>query len=233
MLQSGDLIFASSLAIIILIIASLLRQPNPDSVPPRHIPSPSQSPAKVFSSAITTQLPYNEDVLVALINELYSLYILLAYLKPSDVVHPDPATSRHNINRTLCNSLGLDSSVISLMERIPYMNSSHTDPSPRRGLDNYPTFLFPRSRAYSFLNDQDIIESRDPEYDGVNPLRPNYLLSHDIALSRNLRDGMSLVLDTKASLFLLLIMSYISEDKLMNLHRYSTDARQRRWPRIR
>ena len=60
--------------------------------------------------------------------------------------------------------------------------------------------------AYSFLRDGDILESRDPENLAPRPgekseLRLDYILPHDVALSHNLRDGMTLVLDTKDSTF--------------------------------
>jgi hypothetical protein len=51
-----------------------------------------------------------------------------------------------------------------------------------------------------FLCGDDIIKSRDPESDGVEGVRLNYLLGHDVALSHCFRDGMILVLDTKASM---------------------------------
>ena len=60
-------------------------------------------------------------------------------------------------------------------------------------------YVFPGSMAYSFLRDDDIVESRDPENGGVGGVRLNYLRSHDVALSHCLRDGMILILDTKAS----------------------------------
>ena len=86
------------------------------------------------------------------------------------------------------------------------MNGQYTNFETREGLDEdvstYGCFLFPGSSTYSFLRDQDIIESRDPEYDGEESLKLDYLLSHDVGLAPNLRDGMTLMLDMKASLFL-------------------------------
>lgn len=90
------------------------------------------------------------------------------------------------------------------MKRIPYIDGPYEDVQNVEGFDegasSYGCHLFPGSRGYSFLRDDDIVEIRDPENDGVEGVRLNHLLSHDVALSHCLRDGMSLVLDTNASM---------------------------------
>lgn len=211
MVQFEDLVFASSLGIILIALTTLIQQPNPNPNPNqprlRHSPPPLPAQAKSFPPAVNIQSAYNEDTIITLLTELYSLYVRLAYLSPSDIVYPNPITGRYHINRSLCNSIGIDQSVISLMERMPYMDGPHRELETREELNkdarSHGNFLFPGSRAYSFLRDHDIKESRDPQCNGDNP-RLDYLLGHDIALSTNLRDGMILILDTKASVYLFL-----------------------------
>lgn len=151
---------------------------------------------------MSTTSPYNEATIVSLIKEHYSLLISLSYLRASQIVNPPP--SDHVINEKLCNSLGLDAAVISLMKKIPYIDGPYSDGKLDEDASAYGCLLFPGSwtgsMAYSFLRDDDIMESRDPEATGTRGYRLNYLLSHDVALAHNLRDGMTLVLDTKASM---------------------------------
>lgn len=145
---------------------------------------------------------YNEAIIVSLLKEYYALLISLAYLHASQVINPPP--SDHAINESLCNQLGLDPAVTSLMKKIPYIDGPYSDGEFDEDASAYGCILFPGSwrgsRAYSFLRDDDIVESRDPEADGTEGVRLNYLLSHDVALAHNLRDGMTLVLDTKGSM---------------------------------
>lgn len=153
---------------------------------------------------MSTTSPYNEATIVSLIEEYYSLLLSLSYLRASQIVNPPP--SDHLINEKLCNSLGLDTAVISLMKKIPYIDGpySASDGELDEEASAYGCLLFPGSwtgsLAYSFLRDDDILESRDPYATGTQGYRLNYLLSHDVALAHNLRDGMTLVLDTKASM---------------------------------
>jgi hypothetical protein len=150
-------------------------------------------------------LAWTEETIVSLISEFYSLLVSLAYLRPSQVIYP-PLGTGHNINEELCNSINLDIAVISLMKRIPYIDGSYEDFQKLEKLDKeasvYGCHLFPGSMGYSFLRSSDILESRNPENDAVGGVFVNHLLSHDVTLSHsNLmrRDGMYLVLDTKAS----------------------------------
>lgn len=151
---------------------------------------------------MSTESSYNEATIVSLLEEYYSLLVSLSYLHASQVINPP--TSGHEINESLCNQLGLEAAVISLIKKIPYIDGPYSDGELDEDASAYGCMLFPGSwcgaRAYSFLRDHDIIESRDPEADGTEGVRLNYLLSHDIALAHNLRDGMTLVLDTKASM---------------------------------
>jgi hypothetical protein len=203
MLESpGEILFGASLGIIAIILTKMLQQlaHQPPARPPRSPPSPSPPSSPLLSP---TGMLYNEQIIVSLLNEFYSLLVSLAYLRPSQIINPPPGTG-HNINEKLCNSLNIDVAVISLMKRIPYIDGPYEDVQKLEGFDEeasaYGCHLFPGSMGYSFLRGHDIVESRDPENDGVEGVRLNYLLSHDVALSHCLRDGMILVVDTKASM---------------------------------
>lgn len=181
----GEILFASFLGIIILISIILIQQPDPPRYQdqPRRTPSPSPPPSPILN---TINTPYNETEIASLLTELYELLVKLAYIPHEAVTWPPE--SGHEINEELCTQLGMDAAVISLMKRIPYVNSD----------EGYGLHLFPRSEADSFLRDDDILESRDPENFSTE-LRLYYILPHDIALSHNMCDGMTLVLDTKAN----------------------------------
>lgn len=199
-----EIISAAAIGLVLLVLIRLLQQPAYEPLPqPPQVPSSSLSPSPLLPP---TSMPYNEEITVDLITEWYSLLISLAYLYPTQVIYPP-----HNINERLCKSLGIDDVVISLMKKIPYIDGPYVDVQKREGLDEgetvYGYHLFPSSMGYSFLRDDDIVESRDPENGGVRGVRLNYLLSHDVALSHCLRDGMILILDTKASMSLAVIPS--------------------------
>lgn len=170
---------------------------------------------------MSTRSPYIEATIVSLIKEYYSLLIALSYIRPSQIINPPP--SNHMINESICNQLGLDAAVISLMKKLPYIDGPYSDGELDEEASAYGCMLFPGSRAYSFLRDHDIIESRDPEADGTEGVRLYYLLSHDLALAHNLRDGMTLVLDTKASMTFRL---GLGKKKLMHIDRHREDVGQ-------
>lgn len=202
MLKSpGEILFAAFIGIFAIFLTKMLQQSAHES-PPRPPRSPSPSPPSSHLLSPTGSL-YNEETIVSLINEFYSLLVSLAYLRPSQIIYPPPGTG-HNIHEKLCNSLNIDVAVISLMKKIPYVDGPYEGVQKLEGFDEeasaYGCYLFPGSRGYSFLRGDDIVDSRDPENDGVEGVRLNYLLSHDVALSHCLRDGMILVLDTKASM---------------------------------
>jgi hypothetical protein len=96
----------------------------------------------------------------------------------------------------------------------------------------YGCHSFPGSRGYSFLRGDDIVESRDPENDGVEGARLNYLLSHDVALSHCLRDGMILVLDTKTSMLPLKLLILLWHE-LMEICRHGEGTEKQFWSGLR
>jgi len=210
----GEITFACFLGIIMIVATFLIQQPDPPQYPatPRQQALEPTPPPSPILNTIST--PYNEAEIVSLITELYELLVKVAYLDNGQVTWP-PFDSGHLINVDLCKQLGLDAAVISLMKKIPYVDSreqEEDDVIERPDLHGF--HLFPRSMAYSFLRDDDITESRDPENLPPRPgekseLRLDYILPHDIALSHNLRDGMTLVLDTKDSMFNLLYSNQV------------------------
>lgn len=203
----ADVAFAAAISLVLLVLIHLLQQPAHEPPPePPLAPSSSSPPSSPSPPLPPTGMPYNEETIVNLITEWYSLLISLAYLHPTQVIYPP-----HDINERLCKSLGIDDMVISLMRKIPYVDGPFADIQKREGLDEgetvYGCHVFPGSMAYSFLRDDDIVEGRDPENGGVGGVRLNYLRSHDVALSHCLRDGMILILDTKASTSLAIVPS--------------------------
>jgi hypothetical protein len=118
------------------------------------------------------------------------------------------------------------------MKKIPYIDGPYEDVQKLEGFDEeasvYGCHLFPGSRGYSFLRGHDIVESRDPENDGVEGVRLNYLLSHDVALSHSLRDGMILVLDTKASMQPPKLL-FLFWHELMEIYRYGEGTGKQFW----
>lgn len=196
----GEIIFATIIGILAIILVKMLQQPAHQPPPqPYRSPSPTPPSSPIFSPTDTL---YNEETIVSLINEFYSLLVSLAYLQTSQIIYPPE--DGHNVNEKLCKSLNIDDTVISLMKRIPYTDGPYKNVGNLEGFDEeasaYGCHLFPGSRGYCFLRGDDIVESRDPECNGHEGVRLNYLLSHDVALSHCLRDGMILILDTKASM---------------------------------
>jgi hypothetical protein len=228
----GDILFVAIIGIFAMVLTKKLEElaHQHPAQPPRS-PSPSPPSSPLPSAAGTL---YNEETIVSLINKFYSLLVSLAYLRPSQIIYPPPGTG-HNINEKLCNSLNIDVAVISLMKRIPYIDGPYEDVQKLEGFKEeasvYGCHLFPGSRGYSFLRGDDIVESRDPENDGVEGVRLNYLLSHDVALSHCLRDGMILVLDTKASMLPLKLL-FLFWHELMEIYRYGEGTGKQFWSRL-
>jgi hypothetical protein len=176
--SQGDILFATTIGFFAMALTKKLQEPahQPPVRPPRS-PSPSPPSSPLLSARGTL---YNEETIVSLINEFYFLLVSLAYLRPPQIIYPPPGTG-HNINEKLCNTLNIDVAVISLMKRVPYIDGPYEDVQRLEGFDEeasvYDCHLFPGSRGYSFLRGDDIVESRDPENDGVEGVRLNYLLT--------------------------------------------------------
>lgn len=188
MLQRGDIIIALSLGIIAIFLfyklsEQLLQPPQPTArpAPPRQPPS---------HPVATMNTPYSEEVIVSIFMELYEVLVKICYVAEDWVTLAPP--EGHAINTTLCKSLNIDPAVISLMKHLPYVE----DKDPVDVL-----FLFPESRPFYYLDDQELRAGRDPELaDTMESPRLDYLLPQDIAFTCGIRYGEAIVLDTKESM---------------------------------
>ncbi|KAJ5256739.1 hypothetical protein N7478_012843 [Penicillium angulare] len=133
--------------------------------------------------------PYDEETIVTQLTSIYTLLHKLSYYCPGDVVFP-PAGG-HTINEELCYELLLTPEVVSLIKKIPYTVGGYEKP---------PLL---QSRAYEYLNDDDIRNGRDPENTGTSePLRMDFLKPWEIALTCwvQMDDGFSVILNIKSNI---------------------------------
>lgn len=132
------------------------------------------------------QTPYVENEVVGFVTELYELLHKLAYLGRDQITWPPDGG--HAINKGLCHELQIEPEVVSLMKRLPYVNADF----------QYSIHLFPQSEPLSYLQDDDVERSRDPNGE-PRRLRRDYILPHDIPLSAPGDEGPYLVLDIRES----------------------------------
>ncbi|RAH86829.1 hypothetical protein BO86DRAFT_394625 [Aspergillus japonicus CBS 114.51] len=123
------------------------------------------------------RLPYNEDTVVALVSDIYRIYVQLGYMNNradgmEELVWPPP--EGHSINAALCEELNLSPRAISLMRRLPYPVSI--------GIAANTPFL-PRSTAFTYIEDRQIRDGREPGRRIFDELRKDFLLPHEIALA--------------------------------------------------
>lgn len=128
---------------------------------------------------------YDESQIISLITEYYHLILSLSYLSADDVDFPPP--EGREIDKEVCDSLGLTPEVRSLMQRLPC-------PSAEGTMLEHQMFI-PNSFANSFVNTQLIELGRDPE----TGERSDFLAPSHIALSIMGDEGQCLVLDTAKS----------------------------------
>ncbi|ROV86863.1 hypothetical protein VMCG_10809 [Cytospora schulzeri] len=128
------------------------------------------------------QTPYNEDEFVGLVTNLYELLIKIAYLGRDQITWPPGGG--HAINEDLCRELQIKPEVVSLMKRLPYVDGDF----------RYCIHLYPQSEPLSYLQDDDVERSRDPD-GGPGRLRRDYILPCDIPLTAPGDEGPYLVLD--------------------------------------
>ncbi|KAJ5087668.1 hypothetical protein N7456_011284 [Penicillium angulare] len=134
---------------------------------------------------------YHEETIVAQITSLYTLLLKLSYFSPEGVEFPPAGANGHIINEELCRELHLVPEVISLMKKIPYT------------FDGYQKPLLGESRAFSYLDGQEIRNGRDPENtDTSGDLRMDFLKPWEIALTCWVQtdDGFSIILNTKSNI---------------------------------
>ncbi|PYH77565.1 hypothetical protein BO82DRAFT_435687 [Aspergillus uvarum CBS 121591] len=137
------------------------------------------------------RLPYSEDTIVALLSDIYRIYVQLGYMNNradgmEELAWPPP--EGHSINEAICEELNLSPKVISLMRRLPYPVSI--------GIAANIPFM-PRSTAFVYIDDRQIRDGRDPGRWTFDRPRKDFLLPHEIALACSDDEGIHLVLDTE------------------------------------
>ncbi len=105
---------------------------------------------------------------------------------------------------TLCEELGLDERVISLMQKLPYSNHARFPGNKNQRVHEFK-FLH-NARAVNYTDDEDLKVARDPENEFLKEevRRLDYLYLHDVAFSLGeyrLDNEDSVNLDTRASTF--------------------------------
>ncbi|RAK72502.1 uncharacterized protein BO72DRAFT_452590 [Aspergillus fijiensis CBS 313.89] len=154
--------------------------------PPEPDPSKQDEPDPA-NDIPAPRLPYNETTLVGLITKIYRTYQQLNYINPDELIWPPADGAGHAINEPLCAALHLDPAVISLLKRLPYPRTS-------RLAETVP--ITPLSRAFVYLEDEEIRGGRDPKrYGHVDELRGDVLRPQEIALSCPEDEGDCWVLD--------------------------------------
>ncbi|RAL15209.1 uncharacterized protein BO97DRAFT_411965 [Aspergillus homomorphus CBS 101889] len=136
-----------------------------------------------------TRLPYNEDTIVGLVSEVYRIYIQLGFINNRANGEPElvwPPPNGHSINKARCEELNLSPKVISLMQRLPYPVTSHLD---------IP--FIPGSKAMVYIDDDQILDGRDPDRWEFDTPRKDFLLPHEIALATRDDEGINLNLNTE------------------------------------
>lgn len=131
-----------------------------------------------------TRTPYDENEIVGFVTELYELLIKLAYLGRDQITWPPDGG--HAVNENLCRELQIEPGVVSLMKRLPYVDGDF----------RYSIHLFPQSEPLSYLQDDDIERSRDPDGE-PRRMRRDYILPRDIPLTAPGDEGPYLVLDVR------------------------------------
>ena len=188
MLSLPELFVALAIGVLGIILYFLMQQPAYDPPPPPARP-PSPPPRELPTAVLTTRTPYNEDEIAEIITKIYEVLVELCYISAEEIAWPTSA-GVHVINLQLCEKLGISSTAISLMKKIPYPKD--VDYACRME-------LFPYSNPYCYLDAGETRSGRDPENVMEEYCRVNYLLPQDIALTHNPRDGEAVVIDTKES----------------------------------
>jgi len=92
---------------------------------------------------------YDEATIVSLMTELYNILVALDYMPASMIAYPP-----HNIDLNMCQSLGLDPAVVSLIQHLPYPTDSEV-------ARHYA--LFDQTPAAVYTEVDRLRRSRDPE----------------------------------------------------------------------
>merc|ERR1712000_580388 len=98
-------------------------------------------------------LAYRENTLVSVFNDIYKHFINILYLPSERVVFPPADTGRHVLDvGYLRDELRLAPRVISLLERLPYVNgTTHCGP-----------LWYPEAKMIDYRDNRQAREARDP-----------------------------------------------------------------------
>jgi len=140
--------------------------------------------------------PYDEATIVSLWTEIFQTQLALDYYPSPDSIVYAPVEG-HAINEEICKKLKLSSAVVSLMKHLPY-------PRDFDIAHDFP--IFEGSVAIPYTQEDQILFARDPDNDfAVNDeeeIRRDFLLPSEIALVVSIGEGLHLILDTAASIWL-------------------------------
>lgn len=129
--------------------------------------------------------PYEEDIIIDLMVEIYHILILLYYIDVVDVVFAPP--EGHPIDEPLCAELGIDERVVSLMKRLPYFRNR------RKARPIFPPSVSP----LIYTNADHIRASRSPLNLGLEPEDQDnsYILPQELPLFAGSTRDWSWILD--------------------------------------
>lgn len=141
--------------------------------------------------------PYDEDVIIDLMNHLFDLHTKLCYFSPGDIVYPtppasdsDPVQPRHTFPPEVYDEfleLQLSRRVVSLLERLPYLH-------PLRDRRRFPFYHWG-----SVLVDPFPLNMETNRYPVMLEDEYPLLPSDVIIVQMGSRDGRTLILDTEES----------------------------------
>jgi hypothetical protein len=135
-----------------------------------------------------TRTPYNEDEIVSLLRDFEHLYMKVSSVLPDTVAWAPEGG--HEIDEMLCQELGMDSTVISLLRRLTYTNHPPGGIHMDTGMD----YLDYRQEYYIYNGRYGIGIPPYPFPDNEVKLLP-----YDVILADGDRDTNVIILDTKES----------------------------------
>ncbi|KAJ7691306.1 hypothetical protein B0H17DRAFT_1201161 [Mycena rosella] len=163
---------------------------------------------------------YDPDVVVALVTELYELFVITEHLPEGSIQYP-PHT-KPSVNEALAGELGYNPSVISLMQKLPYVGTE----------GNRAGCIIPCTSFAGYTLDEDLIEGRCPypyhKYDSCPDLD-----SWMLPLALPNFEGWNIILDTRLGV----IRAYSTERSRAQKHtvewRRHGEVLYTEWDRVR
>ena len=158
--------------------------------------------------AVDSPLAYNEDEIVGIFTDIYKHFISIFYIKEELVAFPPEDTGRHVLDRRyLSEELFLSDRVISLMERLPYVDKTEDNIHKRDSIEWYPQSImadFRNTKRARYLRDPGGLSWVDPNSDYSDRDGPDlhFMRPTDIALGDPMTFGaQQVILDTEASMW--------------------------------